>query len=197
MSAQDAPQSLEELLDQMEEAALDEDQVTIEKMLEGIGRRSFGPLILLPGLLLLSPLSGIPTMPSMIGLMSLLFSGQLLVGREYFWLPQWMLRRKMSHDTFERTILLVRRPARFLDRWTRERLCVLTSPAGIYIAAACCAGIALTMPTMELVPFLSLSAAAALSIFGLALIARDGLLMLLAYVAFGLSGWALVSYLLG
>jgi hypothetical protein len=190
------PEGLQEVLDRLEAAAEEHEQVTIETMLEGVGRRSFGPLILIPGLLLLSPLSGVPGMPTTIGIMALLIAGQLLIGRNYFWLPGWILRRKMTHEKFERMVRLLRPAARFIDRWTHRRLSFLTSQAAVYVTAACSVAIALTMPTMEIVPFTSLSAAAALTLFGLALIARDGLLMLLAYAFIGLSVWLIVSRLL-
>jgi hypothetical protein len=40
------PDKLQDLLDQIEQAADDAEPVTIEVMLEGAGRRSFGPMIL-------------------------------------------------------------------------------------------------------------------------------------------------------
>ncbi len=187
---------LQEILERIESAAEDEENVTIADMLAGIGRRSFGPLILLPGLLLLSPLSGVPGMPTTIGIMVLLIAGQLLIGRDYFWLPNWILRRKLQRSKFDKLMSWLHPPARLIDLWTGKRLAVLTSPVAVYLAAACCVAIALTMPTMELVPGASLSAAVALSIFGVALIARDGVLMLVAYLSIGVSAWLIVPALL-
>jgi hypothetical protein len=53
-------------------------------MLKTVGQRSFGSLLLLPGLMALSPLSGLPGMPTLFGVMVLLITGQLLIGRNEF-----------------------------------------------------------------------------------------------------------------
>lgn len=66
--------------------------------------------------------------------------------------------------------------ARFFDRWSRARLTTLTTGAGLYAVAGVCTVLAATMPAMELVPFSANVAGAALTCFGLSLIACDGLL---------------------
>lgn len=50
------PTNLEELLDRLDEAAEEEDDVTLDTVMDEVGRRSFGPLLLLTGLLMM-PLS--------------------------------------------------------------------------------------------------------------------------------------------
>lgn len=72
--------------------------------------------------------------------------------------------------------------ARFVDRLLRPRLTILTQGAGTYAIAALCLGIAATMPVMEMVPFSANAAGLALTVFGLSLVARDGLLALFAFV---------------
>lgn len=56
-----------------------------------------------------------------------------------------------------------------------------------------CVLIAVAMPPMELVPFTATGAGAALTAFGLSLIAHDGLVALLAF-AFTATTLALVMY---
>ncbi len=56
----------------------------------------------------------------------------------------------------------------------------MTHAAGIYAIAILCIVIAATMPPLEVVPFAATSAGAALAVFGLALIANDGLVAVLA-----------------
>lgn len=54
-----------------------------------IGRRSFGPLLLMAGLIILAPVVGdIPGVPSIMGVFIVLVSVQLLIGQEHFWLPK-------------------------------------------------------------------------------------------------------------
>lgn len=172
--------NLEDLLERISEAEEDDGRVSLEAILEAIGRRSFGPLILFAGLVTLSPVGDIPGVPTMVAVLVLLVTIQLLAGRRYFWLPGWLLRRSLTKKRLNKAISWMDRPAKVVDRLVRPRLVVLSTGRGVYVVAAACAMIALAMPPMELVPFTATGAGAALSAFGLALIAHDGVLAILA-----------------
>lgn len=176
--------SLEQLLDRICDAADSEDnRVSLANILDAVGRRSFGPLLLLAGLITLAPLIGdIPGMPTIMGLIVLITAGQMLFNRKHFWLPGWLLERKLPQDKLRRAIGWLRRPSRFLDRWTGPRLASMVEGIWLYIIAGFCILIALLMPVMELVPFSANGAGIALTILGLALIAKDGLLVLIALI---------------
>lgn len=168
------------MLDRLKQAGRSDERVDLGTMVGTVGRRTFAPLLLLPGLIALSPLSGIPGVPSLTALMVLLIAGQLLFGRDTFWLPRWLLNRTVSRTKYEATLKWLRRPARFIDRLLRPRLTILTRGAAQYGTAILCAIVALTMPVMEILPFAATSAGAAFTAFALSLLAHDGLLALIA-----------------
>ena len=67
------PHSLEELLDVIEEIEATSGQISFDAVLDAIGRRSFGPLLLLAELITLAPvISGVPGVPVAMGLLILL-----------------------------------------------------------------------------------------------------------------------------
>lgn len=184
---------LEDVLDLLEAGSEGRDQVTMEHLLDTVGLRSFGSVLLLVGLMALSPLSGIPGMPTTIGVLVIVFAVQLLMLRERLWLPKWILRRKLNRARLVQAIRWVRRPARVVDSLLRPRLTFLTRHAGAYLIILVCAFIAATMPALELVPFLATGAGGLMAAFGLALIADDGLLALIALVlTLGLAGVVVV-----
>jgi hypothetical protein len=190
------PSSLEELLDELAEAGEEEGEVSIDMLVRIVGRRSFGPLLLLAGLIAVSPLSGIPGMPTTVATLVVVVAAQFLFGRDHFWLPQWLLRRRVSHDKFCKGLRVLRRPARFVDRLIRPRLGLLMNRAGIYLIAILCVFIAATMPPLEIVPFAATTAGAALAAFGLSVVAQDGLLGLIAILLTALvAGLVLYSFL--
>ena len=174
--------SLQQLLDRLDKAATGE-RVDVESMLEAVGRSSFGALLLLGGLVTLSPLDIIPGIPTLIALAVLTVCGQLLAGRPHFWLPKWLLRRSISRQRFRRALTWLKKPARFGDRLVRPRLTALTTDAATKVIALGCIVVALAMPVMEVVPFSANLAGLALTAFGLAVIAHDGLLALVAFAA--------------
>ena len=147
-----------------------------------IGRRSFGPLLLLAGVIAVSPVIGdIPGVPSTVGILVLLTAGQMLLQREYFWLPRWILERSVSRSTLCKALQWLKRPARVIDRFLRPRLTAFTYRAGSSVIATVCVLIAAAMPAMEVVPLTANGAGAALTAFGLSLIAHDGLLAIVAF----------------
>lgn len=174
--------SLHQLLDRLDTAATGE-RVDVECMMEAVGRSSFGALLLLGGLVTLSPLDIIPGIPTLIALAVLIVCVQLLMGRRHFWLPAWVLRRSITTRSFRRGLTWLQKPAQFGDRLVRRRLPALTTGTAVKIIAVGCMVVALAMPVMEVVPFSANLAGVALTAFGLAVIAHDGLLALIAFAA--------------
>lgn len=174
---------LSQLLDRVGEVAEQHERVSLRAIIARLGERSFGPLLLLAGLITLAPVIGdIPGVPTLLAGIVVLVAGQLLVGRDRLWLPRWLLERSLARASVERSVRWLRRPARGIDRMLRPRLTLLASgPGGRAIAVACIV-IAVAMPPMELVPFSANGAGLALSAFGLGLIAKDGLLSLCAFI---------------
>jgi len=175
--------NLEQLLEHLGAAKDDHHRVTVNAMLDEIGHRSFGPLILFAGLVTLSPIGDIPGIPSIIAVFVILVSGQMLAGRKYFWLPRWLLNRSVSKKRFDKVLRWLQRPAVWIDGLIRPRLAALTGVPGRRAIAATCLIIGLALPVMDFVPFSASGGGTALTAFGLAVIAHDGLLALLAFAA--------------
>ncbi|WP_206668575.1 exopolysaccharide biosynthesis protein [Pseudomonas saliphila] len=114
--------------------------------------------------------------------MVLLTAGQLLFGRHAFWLPDALLNRSMARDKLDKAVRRTRPAADFIDRLFKPRLTALIKGPGLYLIAIACVLIGLVLPVMELIPFSALSAGAALAAFGIALIAWDGFLALIALI---------------
>ncbi|WP_295803939.1 exopolysaccharide biosynthesis protein [uncultured Microbulbifer sp.] len=178
--------NLTQLLFQLERLARTRDHISLEMVMQVVGRRSFAPILLLAGLLLFSPLSGIPGVPTLMGILVLLVTIQMLALRKHFWLPGWMLHRSIPQSKLLKTLHWLERPATVLDRWIKPRLEILATRVGSVVVALVCCAIALLLPLMEVVPFSASIAGLALATFGLAIIAHDGLLVLIAIVITGL-----------
>ncbi|MBD5780108.1 exopolysaccharide biosynthesis protein [Pelagicoccus sp. NFK12] len=190
------PQSLGEVIDRLDEAAQREQAVSLEVMMQAVGRRSFGPIVLLVGVIAMSPLSGIPTLPSLLGVLVVLVAGQLVIGRKRFWIPSGLLERSISSKKVEKGLNAVRPIGRFVDRFLKPRLTVFTKGIGSYVMAVFCVLVGATMPPLEVLPFLATSAGLVLTSFGLAIISQDGVLALFAMGGTSLIGFLAVKALL-
>jgi hypothetical protein len=174
---------LVQLIERLCSAADDaeQDHVTIGVLMEAIGRRSFGALLLVPGLLMIV---GIPVFASVCGFVAALISVQILFGRRSFWLPGWALRRGIPRRHFQHGLRFLRRPARFVDRLLRPRLTTLVHGRALPAIATMCAMMGLLTPAVEVIPMADSVVGAGLSAFALALIAEDGVVALVAFVLY-------------
>ncbi len=173
--------SLQQLLEHIAITARNQERVSLDLVLRAVGRRSFAPVLLLVGIILFSPLSGIPGLPTTMAILVLLVTIQLLLGRHHFWLPQWMLQRSISKQKLLTALHWLEKPAAFIDNWLKPRLRFLVRRTGTFVIALICTLIALALPVMEVVPFSATIAGIALAAFGLALVAHDGVLALAAF----------------
>lgn len=196
MPTEEGAKTLSEIVDEITNAGEDAQEIQVRDILEAVGQRSFGPLLLVPGLIVLSPISGIPGVPTLGGLTVLLISGQLLIGRDHFWVPQFILRRKISRNRMAKAGKFLMPVARFIDKMVKPRLVFLTQQPFNYLIAATCALIGVLMPPMEAIPFSSSIASAGVTAFGLSLVAYDGVLALLAFALTAATFYLLIAGLL-
>jgi hypothetical protein len=190
------PHDLTELLDVIEDVADENSKVSFRKLYDAVGHRSFGPLLLVAGLVVVMPVVGdIPGVPTIMGAIVVLIAGQMLVRRKQFWLPRRLLDASLNAPKVCKGVGWLRKPAGFVDKFVRPRLTQFVTAPWTYVIAAVALIIGLAQPFMELVPFSANGAGAALTAFGLALIARDGLVALIALAFAALTG-GIVAYAL-
>ena len=114
------PNSLSDLLDSLE-AAADTDTVTVQGVLDEIGDRSITPIVLAISLILVSPLSGIPGLPTLSAAVILLVMAQALVPNRHLWLPAFLRNRSLRADRLQKAVDRMRRPAAWIDRQSAVR----------------------------------------------------------------------------
>lgn len=172
---------LENVLDRAIEESDGED-LTFGDILDLFGDRSFGPIVVLLGLLtVIPPLGGIPGLPVLVGLLIALFSVQILIGKDHIWVPGFLEKRSIPKDKLEAANKKARPWLKRIDRLISERFDVLTNRWSIYLAGLVVTLLALLMIPLELVPFAVGIPGSAIVLFGLAFMSRDGVLMLMAY----------------
>jgi hypothetical protein len=174
------------LLGELERAAQENGpKVTVNDVMDCIGHRSFGPLLLVAGLLGMTPVAAVPGAPTILAMITLLVASQLLIGRDTFWLPKFLKERSVKADKLEKALRIAEKPARVVDRLVKPRLEVLTSGIADRFVAAACVIVALATPPLEFLPFVAFFPSLAIFTFGLGLLARDGLLVAIAFLISG------------
>ena len=158
----------------------DSEHVTVSQLIQKIGERAFAPLMLVPALVLVSPLSGIPTLPTLGGLLILLIAVQDPFGRSHLWLPGFLMRRKLPTKRLQSALDWLEKPVAWVDRHSGERLGMLTRSPLRHVALVIIILITAAWPPLELVPMVTSVGAFAVSLLCIGMVTRDG-----AYVAAG------------
>jgi hypothetical protein len=167
-----------EMLDEMVDAA-DSQKVSLAELLATIENRSFGPLLLLSSAIALSPIGAIPGMSILTGSLIILTAGQMLVGRQHPWLPQRLLKIKISRERFTKTVDWLRPWAKWIEKISHERLALLTQKPATYVVAVLCILLAVTFYPLALVPYGVAAPAAAVVMLSLGITMRDGVPVIL------------------
>lgn len=196
MEAKDGP--LSDVLDELRGAAEEGGEtVKVGHLIDALDSRGYGPALAVLPLIELTPLGGIPGFPTALALVLAILALRLLLGYEHFWAPGFIRNRSLKTERVEKALEWLKPVSRRIDATLHERLKVFSGPAGQ--RAACIAILALlcTVPPLELIPFATSGPMVVISLFGLAILFRDGLLMLIAFIGTALTAgfglWALLG----
>lgn len=179
--------SLTDILNALDDAATGE-TVAIRDILEEIGVRSFAPIILVPALILVSPLSGIFGLPTIGAVFMLLITLQKLLGRRHVWLPEILKARQVGAGKVQTAVKWLRKPCAWIDARTHRRLTTLVSRPANIVTLLTIVTICMIIPFLEVLPMVTSVFAGAISLFSIGLLARDGLFTLLGYMQVAVSG---------
>lgn len=172
---------IEELLDKVDDET-DKCELVVEDVVEALESRGYGPMLLFVALLALMPTGAIPTVPTVVAVLIILISGQMLMGRKHPWLPKFLRERGIEKEKFrdarDKTSTVIEK----LDRVVKPRMHWVFHGPVVKLVAGTCLLIAMTMPPLELLPFAVFVPAAAIGLFGAGLTVRDGLLIILGFV---------------
>jgi hypothetical protein len=177
-----------------------DDALRLGDLFQGLGDRAFGMLLMAATAPAFIPIPGLAGALS--GPLVMLVGVQVLVRLRQPWLPGFVARRGPTRGTMARLRDLLAPWLRRLERVVRPRLVVMLDHwlldvvTGLFLVVM---GLLLSLP----IPFTNYALAAILLLFALALLERDGALMLVAWIAsaatiagFGaLSGTALQAVL--
>ena len=154
----------------------DTEKVLVEALVGEFGRKSFLVLMLVPALLVASPLSGIPMLSSVCGLLIASIAGQMLTDRDHVWVPVRVMQLELSGAKVQNAARGLRRVSAFLDSVSKRRLHLMMTWPFRKLYQVLCILCGAAMPFLEFVPFSSSIMAAVVVLFTTALITQDGLL---------------------
>jgi len=183
------PDDLESILDHILSTAADDSAASVGDLLDAFGTRAFGPLLVIPGLLMLTPLGAVPFLPATLSVFVVLVSVQKALGFAHPWLPRRLRERSIGRARLEQSIRKARPWARRIDRFFKPRLRALTEPPFARVLAAIATVLAVSIIFVGFVPLAAAAPASGVLLIGLALTTNDGLVAALAFASVAGTVW--------
>lgn len=165
------------------------ERISFGDLLDAFESRAYGPLIVLFAAPNMLPVA-LPGISAILGAPLILLTAQLTIGRRRPWLPQFLRKRSIRRDDFERLIGRVVPWLKRIERMIQPRFLGVTGALGARAIGA--AGFLLATMVFLPIPFGNALPGLALVLMAAGLLGRDGLAVLLGG-AVGLAGLAVVS----
>lgn len=166
-----------------------EEGVKLGLLISAVGRRAYGPLLLVLGLFAISPATVVPGMTWITALLTLLVSGQMAIGLKRPWLPKAFLNLKVPRQALFKGLDAARPWADRIDTVLRPRWQFMAQPPFVIVVALIIMATSLITIPLGLIPFAPLLPGLAVVIFGLGMTAKDGLWLSLGIAAFAGACW--------
>lgn len=167
--------------------------VSVGDLLEAVGRRAYGPLLLVLGFISISPISVIPGANWLVSAVTLLIALQIAIGLKYPWVPRRLLKFEFKRGRLLQGVAWAERYAKFIDRYLKPRLTFLTGAPFVQLVALICVAAVLVSFPLGFVPLGPFLPGMTVLVFGLAISSRDGLLLILATALLGASVLLLIN----
>lgn len=173
--------SLAGLFDEVRDTA-EGNEVSIGEIIKTFSHQAYGPLLLIPSVIALTPIIGaIPGVSVLTAAMIIFVAAQMIFGRDHPWLPAWMRKFALDRDKVDKGVDAMKPYLEAMDRWTRPRLLMLSKPPLNVVIAVVCILLAILMIPLALVPWGVTLPALALTIMSIGLTVRDGYLLAAGY----------------
>ena len=84
------------LLQKLAARAGQDPSFTVGELLQSLGRRSFAPVLLIAAAIGFTPLGAVPGVPTMLAIVIILMTAQIILGRRHIWLPGFIRKKCLS-----------------------------------------------------------------------------------------------------
>ncbi|MCL9685075.1 exopolysaccharide biosynthesis protein [Legionella maioricensis] len=155
-------------------------EITYQRIIDTLGERAFGIVLLFFALPSALPFSAIPGVSFIFSVPILLFAFQMIFARKTLWLPKIVANRTIHQEAIAKIIhtatpYIIKVEYFLKPRWPFMNSRFMEIMNGVVI---CCLAVLLMLP----IPLSNFIFSSLLIIFGMGLIEKDGLFILLGYI---------------
>ena len=166
------------------------ESVSVAEIIDALDARSFGLAVLLFSLPSVVPMP--PGIPTVVGIILLIVSVQMVFGREDLWLPGILSKRTFPRKALVGAFEGLAPRLAWLERLMKPRLLFMTSKLGTILIGVVVLIMAVVL-ILPLPPGGNFPPALACAVLGMGLVQRDGVVVLLGLVG-SIVAMVVVSY---
>ncbi|KCV83190.1 exopolysaccharide synthesis, exoD [Actibacterium atlanticum] len=169
----------------LEQTGAGREKVALRAVIEALGARGFGPLLVVLSLLVISPVGMVPGVPAIVGATLFLIGLHMMIGRTRLWLPARLGRVMIGANLLRGAAKYLRKVMGWLHPVLGQRRSGLSaSPLAVALIGITCVASGVIIIFAGFIPGLPFALSWHLLVFGLGLTLRDGVLVAI--------GWAIV-----
>jgi hypothetical protein len=148
-----------------------DERISIGNLVSALEDRGYGLLLILFALPNLIP-NPVPGLSALFGIPLAILSAQMIRRQPHPWLPQWLGKRGVARNSYQRIIGRTAPHISKVERILRPRLPFMLAPLPTTLIAGLCLVLSLLLALP--IPLTGIPLAAPILLFGLALVQRDG-----------------------
>jgi hypothetical protein len=168
--------SIADIFQTLIEQTRSQDVITLGFIVDTLGRRAFGLAFLIFALPSILPVAAIPGVAAFVSIPMSLFSIEMILGFDHFWLPKKLMQRQIPKEKFINMLQKGVPYLRKFERLIKPRLLLLTGFIGERIVGLVL--LVLSLLLMLPIPFSNFFLGLLIAFLAMGLIERDGLLIL-------------------
>ena len=170
-----------------------EGKLSLKEILQVVGHRAYGPMLLIIGILSVSPLSLIPGSTWTFAILTLLVATEMAFHKRHPWLPESALKASFPETKIQAALKKVRPFTKTVDKIVRPRLEFLAGEPWLAMVALVAIAAALITFPLSFIPLAPFIPGVTIILIGLGITARDGVLLGLAMLIVCAGGYWLAS----
>lgn len=174
-----APRALSQVLEDAIHS-LDGDTITFKHLIENIGTRAYGILLLILTLPNAIPVAGVVGISALTGMLMLIFSAQMAFAVEKPWLPKFLAEKEIGKAMLLRALRAVAPYLAKIEPFIKPRMLAMSSPIGLRVTGWFIAGFCLVL--LLPIPLSNFGPAVAIFLIGLGMLEKDGVFMTIGLV---------------
>ena len=172
-NARSYPKPLQSVLSKVDEVSKGQD-TDLRSVIEAFGDRAFGPVLVMCGVILLTPVGAVPGVPLFVFAILTIFALQIITGRKHPWLPNSASRVTLKHTHLIKIKQYLKPVLSRIDGLLRPRWPWAAERSMLTYAAVITLTLAASVLLLGAIPFAAMLPGTIIIILGLGITARDG-----------------------